>query len=362
MKNFLPKQPVNQAPPQGRPPQGQPQQSGGGFPWGKVLAGCGCLTLVAVLVGGGLMWWGFSKVKEVGDEAGITELLEEGSSGSSGSSGATSPGTDKDGKQKGDAKKRAREARDEALSHEKLRTYIREPLTKKDINEYREFVEEWRENDAYKNWTTHWEALKERGKAEDKDSMAGQLKTAGQTAKTMSAMQSVWKAYDQHVRDQGGYEEHFGRMTRIGGLMAAADGVAKTNKFKDANSDKVAKKMLDERPEVAKQYKKNIADARAAAKKARESGDKDAKDMAAMQGMMSLVSNPGALAMARMPEESFETWSDLSKSDRKELRELMKTSIAPGPYFGMAFGGNPGTLLVAAYMSELKEINNPGEK
>jgi hypothetical protein len=355
--------PLAQSPPQAQPPQ---QSSGGGFPWGKVLAGCGCLTLVVLLAGGGIAYFAWSKAKDeydkAKDEGGAVSLLEqladEGSSGESGSSGSSASG----GKDKVNAKKKAREAREDALTHEKLRTYIREPLTMSDVDAYQEFVEEWRDNKAYKNWEKQWKALQDRSKDKDKDSMVGQLKTANQTAKTMQAVQQVWKAYDEHVREHGGYEEHYGRMTRIGGLMAAADAVAKEHKIDDANSDKVAAQMLEQRPEVAEQYEKNVKDAREAAAKARESGNKDAQQMAAMQGIMTLASNPGAVAMARMPEKSFETWDKLSPSERKELRESMKTAIAPGPYFGMAFGGNPGSLLVAAYMSELKEITKPESK
>lgn len=366
MKPNRDNRPSFQAPPQAQPPQ----SSGGGFPWGKVLAGCGCLTLVMLLAAGGIGYWAFSSAKAEFDEASdddgflsTIEQLSEKAEQADGRKGASAEKTAKKGDGKsGNAKRRAMDARNDALSHEKLRSYIREPLTKKDVKAYNEFVEEWHENDAYQNWEKQWEALQARSKDKDKDSMTGKLKTARQTAKTMQAVQTVWKAYDEHVREHGGYEEHFGRMTRIGGLIATADAVAKEHKIKDANSDKVAKQILEQRPEVAKEYKKNVDEARKAAKKARESGDKDAADMAAMQGVMSMMSSPGAVAMARMPEESFETWERLSVSEREELRETMKSSIAPGPYFGAAFGANPGGLLVAAYMSEMREITNPEEK
>ena len=360
--------PSTQSPPQARPP-GDNRGGGGGFPWGKVLAGCGCLTLVALLVAGGVGYWLYSAGKEKlnDEEGGFISALEDmsessgsrgsSSSGEGGEAGAASSGSSAKG-----AKKKARKAREEALSHKKLREYVRQPLTKSDVEEYKDFVKQWRQDKAYKNWNKQWKAMKARSEDKDKESMVGQLKTARQTAKTMTAVQQVWKAYDEHIRQHGGYEKQYGRMTRVGGLIAAADAVAKEHKIENANSDKVAEKILEQRPEVAKEYQKNVEAAREAARAAKESGDKDAQQMASMQGLMTMMSSPGAVAMARMPEESFETWAKMSEGERKELRELMKTSVAPGPYFSSMFGGNPASLLVAAYMAELRDISNPDGK
>lgn len=40
--------------PPSTPPQGG--GGGGGFPWGKVLAGCGCLTLLLMFCAGGVVF------------------------------------------------------------------------------------------------------------------------------------------------------------------------------------------------------------------------------------------------------------------------------------------------------------------
>ncbi|QDG49758.1 hypothetical protein FIV42_03100 [Persicimonas caeni] len=345
-----------------QPPSGG---SGSGFPWGKVLAGCGCLTVLLMFCAGGAVFFMIQKGSEFAEENGLKDIAEmieemEGGSGSSGSGGPLGGAESGNGEGSADIQREARQRKEDALDVEKIRAYINEPLTKKDIREHHEFVEEWKSDPAYKNWVEQFEKMKELNKKKD-ESVTGNLKAIGQSAKWMNAAKTVMEAFDKKVREEeGGYEKYYGRLMRIGGVVAASDTITKSNrKLKDANSDAVAKRMLEERPEIAKQYKKNLAEAKKAvaeAEKRKKAGQEpNPGDMAALGGLMTIMQGPGTVALARMPEGSFETWKKLSPEERKKLRESLTDSIAPGPYFGL-FAVNPAGLIMTAYMAELDEL------
>lgn len=341
---------------------GSAPSGGSGLPWGKLLLGCGCLTVMMALAGVGLAWWLFSSAKESLEESGQGGLLaeiQELAAGASGGEGGVAADRDESSRaeeldgRKVDPREAATKARKDALSQENLLAYIREPLTMGDVKAYEAFMKTWRADPDYQRWEEQWKAMRNREKSkEDKDSMVGQLKAVRETTKTMSAMRAVWKAYDEHVREHGGYEAHLGRLTRIGGVAAAADRVARQEKTKDANADAVAEAMLRERPGVVAEYEKNIAEARAQAAEAEQG---DPAQQGAFLGLVSLAQDPGTLALARMPEESFETWEKLGESRRAKLRDYMKGGLASGSYF-TALAGNPAVLLVGAYMAEIQDI------
>lgn len=337
-------------------------QGGSSFPWGKVLAGCGCLTLFALICAGGVIVYlvkagsDFAKETGLSDIVELVEEAEEGSGGSGGPAGAFGG----DGASNAEIKAQARKRKEEALDGTKIREYVKKPLTQKDIDEHHEFVEEWKADPAYKNWVEQFEKMKELNKQKD-DSVAGGLKAIGQSAKWMNAANKVMEAFDKKVREDGGYAEYYGRLIRIGGVVTASETITKANKkLDDPDSDAVAEQMIKERPEIAKQYKKNLAEAKKAVEEAekRKKAGKQPRpgDMAAFGGLMTIMQGPGTVALARMPEESFETWQELSSKDRKRLRESLDGSIAPGPYFGL-FAVQPAHLIMAAYMAELEELD-----
>lgn len=333
------------------PPQPGQQASGGGFPWVKVLAGCGCLTLVGLIVLGVAGYFIYQKGSKMADENGIKDLMEAAESAKENGQSADGEGAD--------VQRQARKRKEEALDPKKIRAYVQEPLTQSDIDAHFAFVEEWQKNPAYKNWVEQYKKMQEIDKKDD-DSVTGQLKAVGQSVKWVNAAEKVMKAFDKQVRDEGGYEQYYGRMIRIGGVVAASQTIAKTNKkLDDPNSDAVASQMLQERPEIAEQYKKNMKEAKKAiaeAEKAKKAGKKpDPSSMAAMGGLMTVFQGPGTIALARMPDKSFQTWKGLAPAKRKRLRESLNDAIAPGPWFGL-FAVNPAGLLMSTYMAEMNEL------
>ncbi len=335
-------------------PGQQPQAAsgGGGFPWGKVAIGCGCLTLLAIVVmgvGGYFLW---RKGSEIAKKSGVKDIVQAAKEAQDDSASGGS-GDD------ADIKAEARKRKQEALDAKKIREYVRKPLTRKDVDAYFDFVHKWQNNPAYKNWVVEFKKMKDLDKKND-DSVTGQLQAVGQTAKWMSAADKVMKAFDKQVRDSGGYQQYYGRVIRVGGVVAAADRITKTNKkLKDANADAVADEMLTERPKIAKQYAKNMKQAKEAlaeAKKAQKAGKQpDPSNMAALGGLMSVFQGPGTIALARMPEQSFQTWKSLSPKERKRLRDSLTDSIAPGPWFGL-FAVNPAALVMSSYMAEMDTL------
>lgn len=341
---------------QAQPPHGHvPQKggSGGGLPWGKILIGCGCLSLIGIAVAVGLGFFVYSAgsdwVEEQKKAVGVPDLptTDGDETGSAGSDQVASA----------DAKQDFIKKKEQALDPAKIRGYLARPLTKTDIREYTEFVEEWQDDPAYENYVEQWKAMEEMGKKKD-DSTIGKLQQVRQLGKSMTAVRDVIEAYDAHVKEHGGYQKHYGRMMRIGGAVAAADLIAKDHKIKDADSDRVAKLILKDRPKIKAEYEKNIAEARKAAKEAqrRKAAGKDPQDMAGMHAMLAVgQGGPGLIALARMPEASFQTWEDLSESERKELRETLKTGVAPGPWF-MFTNVNAAQVIGLAYVAELEEF------
>jgi hypothetical protein len=347
-----PNQPHN-APPSGGQHSGG-NQSGGGFPWGKVLAGCGCVSLLGIIAIAVVVYFVVDAGSKFAKETGITDIVEMAEK------------ADETGASSGDGSKKrieqqARKRKEEALDPKKIRAYVDAPLTKKDIREHHAFNKKWENSSAHKNWVVQFEKMKELDKEKD-DSVAGGLKAVGQSAKWLNSVHDVMEAFDKQVRDSGGYEKYYGRMMRIGGVVAASDTITKANKkLKDPDSDAVAKRMIKERPEIAKQYKKNFAEAKKAiaeAEKRKKAGKEPKRgDMAAFAGMATIMQGPGTVALARMPEASFETWKKLSAKERKKLRDSLTASIAPGHWFGL-FAVNPAGLLMTSYMAEMEELKS----
>jgi|GEM_PF-5351725 len=350
-------------PPNAQNPPNAPKKKG--LPCGLIAIGCGCLTLIllaVVAVGGFLMFRTTASAVEdeggglfgiFGEEGGIVDMIAAGAKEASKEGDKKSTAQNKSKK---NAEKKAKEEMTQALSPEKVRSYLAQPLTPKDINEHQKFMRDWAKDPAqieYIKQTKNIEKLTKDSK--DKEgSVANSLKVVNASAKAMTAMQEVTEAFDKYVRKNGGYEKYYGRLLRIGGVVAAAQTVKDANKkFKDPDSDAVAKQMLKERPEVAKEYRKNFDEAKKAIAKAKQSGAKDSN--AGLGALMAMGQGPGTVALARMPEKSFKTWDALSVTHRKALRESLVQKDGFGGWFSL-FAVNPSVLLVSASMAELDAL------
>lgn len=317
-------------------------------PWLLILGGCGCLSLVALLVLGGVGFFLFKKTGSFLEDSGFSELLESDESGSTAKEKAAKKGKKS---AKSGAKSKAKDpkkAQKDAIEPDRISAYADKALTKKEINDHYKFQEKWKKNAAYKKWVKEATAAQkmeeDRKSGKQKDSVASKLKTVNAGVKLIKSGEGLVKAYDQFIRDEGGYEKYYGRLVRIGGVVAASEAIVETHddkKLKDPNSNAVAKQMIEERPEVAEQYKESLKEAQA--------GDKGGA-MAAM----TLFSHPGVSALARMPAGSFKVWSNLSSKERKELRESLQPEDDMSGWFGL-FHINPGALIMMASMSEVEE-------
>lgn len=341
-----------------------------GLACGVIALGCGCLTLIllgAVALGAFFFVRSDASTADpdnaqggifgiFGEEGGIVDMIAAGAKEAAKEGDKKSPAPKK--KQK-NAEQKARAQMKEALSPEKIRAYLAQPLTPKDINAHQKFMRGWAKDPAqieYIKQSKAVEKLTQDSKGKE-GSVAQSLKAVNASAKAMKSMQQVTEAFDKYIRKNGGYEEYYGRLLRIGGVVAAAQTVKDANKkFKDPDSDAVAKQMLKERPEVAKEYRKNFEEAKQAIAKARKSGAKNSN--AGMGALMAMGQGPGTVALARMPEKSFKTWEALSVSQRKALRESLAQKDGFGGWFSL-FAVNPAGLLVSATIAELDALQQP---
>lgn len=339
-------------------------------PWGMILGGCAVLMVLLMICGGGASWFVLKKASKFADESGVGDLIEAAKSAEEASGGAKGSKRGKAGKggkagaadEAGavDAEEAARAQREAALEWTQVRAYIQQPLTKKDIDDYFKFKAKWEKDPAFRDWSAQTRKLKDLGEASNsrkKDSLADQLKTVSATAKWASDANRMVAAFDEFIRKEGGYEKYYSRQVRVGALIAAADTAAQhTEGAGDPDSAAVAKQMLKERPEIARQYQDSIKEAKAAQKKAKKAANPEEANVGALMMMASLLQSPGTVALARMPEQSFKTWAALSDKERKALRESTRSSDDEFGGWYIYFAANPSLLLMTMVTAEMEEF------
>lgn len=327
-------------------------------PWGLILGGCAVVMLLLLVGGGVAAWFVYKKASQFADESGVGDLIEAARSADEGSGKSKSrKGSSASKGEPVDAEEAARNAQEAALEMSRVRAYIQDPLTRKDVDDYFKFKAKWEKDPAFRDWKAQSKKLKDLGEASNsnkKESLAKQLKTAGAVAKWATDGNRMVAAYDKFIQKEGGYEKYYSRQVRIGGVVAAAEAVAKSNEGdNDPNSAAVARQMLKERPEIAKQYKEGVKEAKAAQKKAANS---DEAGSGAFMMMASLMQSPGTVALARMPEQSFKTWAALSDKQRKDLRDSMTPKEDEFGGWYTYFSANPAILLMTMMSAEMEEF------
>src|SRR5690554_7852480 len=137
-------------PPNAQNPPNSPKKKR--LPCGLIAIGCGCLTLIllaVVAVGGFLMFRTTASAVEdeggglfgiFGEEGGIVDMIAAGAKEASKEAAKTSTAPKRPEK---NAEQRAKAEMKEALSPEKIRAYLAQPLTPKDINDHQKFMREW---------------------------------------------------------------------------------------------------------------------------------------------------------------------------------------------------------------------------
>jgi hypothetical protein len=213
------------------------------------------------------------------------------------------------------AAERAKEASEAAQESDKLLGYARAPLTAKDVTETIAFGKAWRANEANQRARAGFKAVED---IDHKDeSTAAEMKKTRTITSAVGAIDAVEDAFAALVQSTGGPERHWARSTRVSALVAAAETIAKTEKVEDPALDRVADAMLAQRAEIAKEFRASIDELLAANKR----GDRDSPIVSAF------IEGPGAIALALMPEASFQAWRQLTEAQRREARDLVKDTI-----------------------------------
>ncbi len=313
------------------------------FPWLIALGGCGCLTLVMLIVVGVIAYFAVGEAKTTFSEFSDGFEIESTSSddgvasksGKSSKSGSKSKdGSNADGKS-------------DALEMDKVREYMLKPLTKAEVAAFHKSAAAWQKNKAFIEYEKNMKTL-EKSDSKEKKSVVEGMRDMRNVGKTMTSMSKLSGAFDEHVKAHGGYEEHFSRILRISGAVAATEMMAKQHDLKDKHSDEAIKLVLKEQPEIAAEYKKGVKEAKEASSKGEEGN---------LEAYMAVIGGgPGAIAMARMPAATFKTWQSLSPAERKKAEEDLSSALGMTSYLGL--GLHPVMLFQAAMMSELQEITD----
>lgn len=315
------------------------------FPWLWVLGGCGCLTVVLLLA---LVVVGFLVVRkssdtwdEVVSSYGLN-VSEDGPSESTSGKAKKSTGTSKGSAQAKNSKETSKDALDPA----KIREYMSKPLTKAEVNAFHKSSDTWKKNKAYVEYEKNLEEMKKLDGNKNKSTVE-QMRAVRNVGKLTTSLAKLAEAFDEHIGKQGGYEEHYSRVLRIAGAIAATEMMARQHKLEDKHSDEAIALVLKEQPEIAAEYKKGLDEAQKAAAANNEVG---------METYLAVMSGgPGAVAMARMPASTFKTWQSLSPAERKKAEEDLQHSLGFSGYIGLAI--NPAALFQMAMMSEFNEIS-----
>lgn len=318
-----------------------------GAPIGKILAGCGCLMIVVLAIAGvaGFFLYrtGSEVAKEMKEELPIDGVplpvpgANDGDgSGKSGSAGK-SDGTAKPSKDK------------ENLTPAKVRAALKKPLTQKDVDRVFGVYEGLRKTDAYDQWHESLDGLKKAGNNKDKGTLET-MKAMRDSMKGFDAYRDLFEEYERLVKKSGGYDAYLASLVRMSGAAAAAKQIARDHKKKEPSTTEVAKLILEDRPEIKKEFDKTVAEAKKIAKK-------DAtKQREGSVSMMMLLQQPGTIAIGRMPKKSFDNWKSFPAKQRKEIIELPKTAPQefPGMLIGITWSGEP--LIVSSELETFKEL------
>lgn len=319
----------------GGPPGGR---SGGGSPIGKILLGCGCLTLfiggvvIAVVIFGGLF-----AAKKVADSEEFVEVKNL----------AKSLEEEAQRQKEREARKaeaiRAARARgedpdaqaDAELSLEDLSKWPTEPLTRAEISAHVAFMDEWEGSEAARKLKKTQKELKKLSekKGAEGNTLEG-LKALNATKDFVIGAGAANEELEIVAIKHGGAQKVLKRYFKVVAVAAAARGVANEYELGEESSDEVARRMLEEHPT----WKERHVKWRAASKEHYELLAEQQSDPSKMAELAKSkeyqervkeyskfakhqTSSPGLLLLGKLPEASLETWKKLGAKQRRDLIE-----------------------------------------
>lgn len=308
------------------------QAQGGGLPVGKILLGCGCISILgagAVLVA--MLGFGVFATKKfvdknkdkIAESKQIIKTLQDA---------ANTPKAvgAKDGLKEGPKGKDSVKAT--TLERGEVWKWVKAPLTQDDIDQHAAFMKAWEGTESVK-------AFKEAAK----DLKSLSKKTKGKQISTLDKMKALNKGmsfyknsavamgeFDKMAEQYGGGQKVLGRMFRVVAVIAAAEDVAAKIK-KSPESDAVAKKMLALKPESVKSYEKWKEGVGLSFEfvKLMQTAPVDQEKLKAMTKRQKAyrkytklhAQKPGMLLLGKMPESSLKLWQTQSVGNRKTLIE-----------------------------------------
>ncbi len=316
------------------------------FPWMIALGGCGCLTVLLLIVAGVIGYFAVGQAKSRFSELSEGYDITATSDGDEVSSGSKKSSKSDSGSKSSRKDSKNADSKTNALEPAKIRAYLDKPLTKADIDAFHKSADAWKKNKTFVEYEKNIEEMTVLEKKKEKSTVE-QMRLVRNVSKMATWLPKLTTEFDEHLKKHGGAEEHFSRVLRISGVIAATDKMAKQHKIEDKNSDEAIKMVLKEQPEIAAEYQEGVKEAKAAAARGEE---------ATMEAYVAISSGgPGALAMSRMPAASFKTWQSLSPAARKKAEDDMQTSLGVTSFIGI--GLHPVLLFQTAFAAEFEEIS-----
>jgi len=277
-----------------RPPGGDSasrgESGGGGFPWGKSCLGCGCLTLLLLVCGAG----GF-----FGYQAYQWRQMEEGIQ----------------------VRKEVTQKRKLVVESRNIGANLEEPLTRSEVEAFESTIEQWKSSEPFKHFEQIQQTLDEQS---DEPSVFEIFEGIWMVWSAASTFQQLGVAYVEAIEANGGIEEHYRRLQRIGGVLAAAHEVATGRHFENTESvesDELAELLYQNHGEVTQAYSDQIEAVRA---------EQSSFEELAGEGTL------GIYALAALPKESFAPWYEISSERRKKVMNLFAWTLAAET---LSFGG-----------------------
>ena len=304
--------------PQQPAPQAQAPKKKSGLKWGMVALGCGCLGLVVLLgVGGVGMYW-YMQTSDATKDSRVAKALRGES---------VDEGDDEGDEQKRDWDEFGRS--DELMTppnlmiKDRVPRALRDPLTKKDVDEFLAFIAKWRKHPDHKKLLSLGTKARKNQNMPPDDTLHG-------ASVAVKKDRDIWKGEGAHLDHKVGrkhsiavveefetFNNYFSRLAPITALAIGTEHVSKEHGIDDPNSDEAAGKLLaiynEIGPKLHEMQRLVEAGKNAEANKVLPKGKQ-----------LEVVATPSLNAMRYAPKETYELWVELSADKRKELRHALR--------------------------------------
>jgi hypothetical protein len=343
-------------------------QDKGGFPFGRLLLGCGAIVALCAIVGVAMIVGaGFFVAKKVDEhKEDFAKIKEQAKELQQDAKRMNEKGREM--RERAEARREANAPGAEAPAPADLFQAVSQPASADDLRQHMKLIDAWAKDPA---------ALKHR--AAHKKMMevvnAGDAKPGITDAVEYSSLyQESMMAFEVLTRDSGGQDAALTRAVQVIALVSAARHISaqsKTN-IDDPSSKATAAQMKADKPKVEAEYARLTA---ARAKIAALMGDgADPAKLAELfesaeykalaedqQRLATLAStDPGFILLAKLPTASLDAWSALGDKDRAAL--VKRYDRLPDlPMFGSLYGEKMDGAVVAPLLASTELLRPPQE-